>query len=95
MGISDFETGDSSRPKSEICNLSIFCGVFPDACKEGKPISLLPISSKVIERIVNDHTNTLLSENNTLYKFLSAFRPNHSRNLFVKSNRQDIKRLTN
>ena len=47
-----------SKPITEICNSSISHGVFPDACKAAKlklmypsnykPISLLPIISKVI-----------------------------------------------
>ena len=65
---------------SEICNLSISRGVFPDAYKVAKlkpiykkgkktdpsnyrPISLFPIISKVVERIVHDQTNLFLSEN--------------------------------
>ena len=59
------------------------CGVFPDACKVAKlkpiykkkkknpsncrPISLLPIISKVIEKIVHDQTSKFVSENNILY----------------------------
>ena len=35
----------------------------------------------MIERIVHDHTNKFLSENNILYNFQSGFRPNHSTNL--------------
>ena len=46
-----------------------------------RPISLLPIISKVIERTVHDQTNTFLSENNILYNFQSGFRQNHLTNL--------------
>ena len=54
--------------------------------------SLLPIISKVIERIVQDQTNKFLSQNNILYNFQSGFRPNHSTNLCCQIfNRQDIK----
>ena len=45
-----------------------------------RPISLLPIISKVIKRIVHDQTNQFLSEN-ILYNIQSRFRPNHSTNL--------------
>ena len=45
-----------------------------------RPISLLPIISKVIKRIVLDQTNQFLSEN-ILYNIQSRFRPNHSTNL--------------
>ena len=84
-------------PICKICNLSIFRGVFPDACKVEKlkpiynqakktdsnyrPITLLPIMSKVNERIVHDQTNKFLSENNILHNLQSGFRPNHSTNL--------------
>ena len=46
-----------------------------------RPISLLPIISKVIERIVYDQANKFLSEDNVLYNFPSEFGPNHSPNL--------------
>ena len=46
-----------------------------------RPFSLLPVISEVIERIVHDQTNKLLPENNILYNFESAFRPNYSTNL--------------
>ena len=90
--------GDLPRPLSEIFNLSICRGVFPDTCKVAKlkpiykkgkktypsnyrPISLIPIISKVIEKIVHDQTNKFFSENNIFYNFQSGFRPNHSTNL--------------
>ena len=69
-----------AKPISELCNLSMALGSFPDACKIAKvkplfkkgsktdpsnyrPISLLPLLSKVFERIVLDQ---------------SGFRKNHS-----------------
>ena len=58
-----------------------------------RPISLLPIISKVIERIVHDQTNKFLSENNVLYNFQSGFRPNHSTNLCLAFNRQDTESI--
>ena len=67
-----------SKPISEICNLSIFRGIFPNAYKVAKlkpifkkgkkvdpsnyrPISLLPLISKIIEKVVHDQTNEFLS----------------------------------
>ena len=61
------------QPISELCNLSLTLGSFPDACKIAKvkplftkgskmdptnyrPISLLPLLSKVFERVVPDQT---------------------------------------
>ena len=46
-----------------------------------RPISLLPIISNVIQRIVHDQTNKFFSENNILYNFQPGFRQNHSTNL--------------
>ena len=66
------------KPISEIYNLSISHGIFPNACKVAKlkpifkkgkkvepsnyrPISLLPLISKIIEEVVHDQTNDILS----------------------------------
>ena len=46
--------------------------------KNYRPISLLPLISKVIEKIIHDQTQEFLSKNNILYKFQSGFRKNHS-----------------
>ena len=45
-----------------------------------RPICLLPIISKVIDRTAHDQTNKSLSEN-ILYNFQSGFIPNHATNL--------------
>ena len=45
-----------------------------------RPISLLPIVSKIIERVVHDQTNMFLKQNKILYKYQSGFRSNHSTN---------------
>ena len=45
--------------------------------KNFRPISLLPLISKAIERIT-DQTMEFLSNNKILYKFQSGFRKNHS-----------------
>ena len=87
-----------SKPISEICNLSISHGIYPNACKVAKlepifkkgkkvdpsiyrPISLLPLISKIIEKVVHDQTNEFLSDNKILYNYQSEFRTNHSINL--------------
>ena len=87
-----------SKPISEICNLSISHGIFPNACKVAKlkpifkkgktvdssnyrPILLLPLISKIIEKVVHDQTNEFLSDNRILYNYQSRFRTNHSTNL--------------
>ena len=45
-----------------------------------RPISLLPLLSKIIERIVHDKTEEFLSKNKLLYRFQSGFRKNYSAN---------------
>ena len=45
-----------------------------------RPISLLPILSKIIERIIHDQTQEFLSKNKILYRFQSGFRKNYSTN---------------
>ena len=82
-----------AKPISELCNLSMTLGSFPDACKIVKPlfkkgsktdpsnyrpISLLPLLSKVFERVVLDQTEEFLSLNKVLYDYQSGFRKNHS-----------------
>ena len=43
-----------------------------------RPISILPVISKIIERAVFDQIYPFLSENNMIYKYQSGFRPQHS-----------------
>ena len=47
-----------------------------------RPISLLLVIFKILERDIQDKTNTFLKENNLLYNYQSGFRPNHSTNLY-------------
>ena len=47
-----------------------------------RPISLLPIISKVIEKAVHERTTKFLNDNNIFYKYQSCFRNNHSTDLF-------------
>ena len=47
----------------------------PSNCR---PISLLPLLSKVFERVVLDQTEEFLSLNKILYDYQSGFRKNHS-----------------
>ena len=48
--------------------------------KNYRPISLLPILSKVFERVVHDQTQAFLEGNKLFYEFQSGFRKNHSTN---------------
>ena len=43
-----------------------------------RPISLLPLISKVIEKVIHDQTSTFLNSRNLLYNYQSGFRKNHS-----------------
>ena len=73
-----------SKPISELCNLSIKLGSFPDFCKIAKlktlfkkgsktnpsnyrPISLLLLISKIIEKLIHEQTSSFLSNNEILY----------------------------
>ena len=84
-----------SKPISELCNLSIKLGSFPDSCKIAKlkplfkkgsktnssnyrPISLLPLISKIIEKLIHGQASSFLSNNELSYNYQSAFGKNHS-----------------
>ena len=84
-----------AKPITELCNLSITSGKFPDSCKIAKlkpiykkgslteasnyrPISLLPLISKVIEKVIHDQTSAFLNSRHLLYNYQSGFRKNHS-----------------
>ena len=84
-----------AKPITDLCNLSITSGKFPDSCKIAKlkpiykkgslteasnyrPISLLPLISKVIEKVIHDQTSAFLNSRNLLYNYQSGFRKNHS-----------------
>ena len=48
-----------------------------------RPISLLPIFSKVTEKVVHEQPTKCLNNNNIFYKYQSGFRNNHSTDLFL------------
>ena len=64
------------------CKIAKLKPLFKKGCKTEpknyRPISLLPIISKIIEKVVHQKANDFLNENNILYKFQSGFRNNHS-----------------
>ena len=91
------KAGDSllATPVTQLCNLSISSGRFPDACKIAKlkplfkkgsktdprnyrPISLLALMSKELERIVHEQTIDFLDKHNILCKFQSGFGKDNS-----------------
>ena len=58
------------RPLYKKCSLTQPCNY--------RPISLLPLISKVIEKVINDQTSTFLNSKDLLYTCQSSFRKNHS-----------------
>ena len=46
--------------------------------KNYRPISLLPLLSKLFEKVVHIQTETFLNSNNIIYTYQSGFRPKHS-----------------
>ena len=52
-------------------------GSITDPCNY-RPISLLPLISKVIEKVIHDQTSTFLNSKNLLYNYQSGFRKKHS-----------------
>ena len=46
--------------------------------KNYRPISLLPLLSKIVEKVIHDQIQQFLTENEILYRFQSGFRPNYS-----------------
>ena len=84
-----------SKPVSELCNLSINLGSFPDSCKIAKlkpyfkkgsktnpsnhrPISLLTLISKIIEKLIHEQTSSFLSNNELFHNYQSGFPKKHS-----------------
>ena len=76
------------KPVTQICNLSIKSGIFPDACKLAKlkqlfkkcsrmdssnyiAISILPLISKIFEKIIHDQMNDYMKPNMTFYTNIS------------------------
>ena len=47
------------------------------------PISLLPIVSKIMEKVMHNQTMNYLTENNILYIYQSGFHKNHSTDTFL------------
>ena len=44
---------------------------------------IVPIVSKIIEKVIHDQTMNRLTENNVLYRYQSGFRKNHSTDTFL------------
>ena len=49
-------------------------------CKNYRPISLLPLVSKIIEKVIHNQVDSFLRSHNIIYKYQSGFRTSHSTN---------------
>ena len=81
-----------AKPISDLCNLSINSENIPDLWttwplyKKGsltwpcncRLISLLPLISKVVEKVIHDQVSTFLNSKNLLYTYQSSFRKKYS-----------------
>ena len=78
-----------ATPKTQICNLSIKLSKIAKLkplYKKGKktdpknyrPISLLPVISKILEKVIHNQTMEFVTKKNILYRFQSGFRKFHS-----------------
>ena len=71
------------QPLLHICNLSFTHGVFPDAMKISKvdnyrPVSILPVLSKILERLMYNRLMKFVEDFDILYDFQFGFRKCHS-----------------
>ena len=70
---------------SKACKVAKLKPIFKEGRKVDpssyRPISLLPLISKITEKVVHDQTNEFLSAHKILYNYQSGFRTNHSTNL--------------
>ena len=75
----------TSRAFPNACKVAKLRPIFKKSKKTDpsnyRPISLLPLILKVLERVIHDQTNTFLKGNNLLYNYQSGFRTSHSTNL--------------
>ena len=53
-------------------------------------MSLLPSTSKIIERVIHDQANVFLLDEDILYNYQSGFRGNHSTNLCLSFLRDNV-----
>ena len=75
-----------SKPISELCNLSIKLGIFPNSCeivklktlfKKGPKINLLnyrliSLLSLIIKNLIHEQTSSVLSNNEIVYNYQSG-----------------------
>ena len=75
----------SRRVSPSACKIAKLKPIFKKGKKTNpsnyRPISLLPVISKTIEKVVHDQTNAFLSDENILCNHQSGLRANHSKKL--------------
>ena len=75
-----FETGVFP----DLCKLAKVIPIFKKGdhlvCKNYRPISLLPIFSKILEKLIYNRMYSFLNENNLIYNLQFGFRSNYSTN---------------
>ena len=75
-----------ASPLSHICNLSFVTGIFPDELKIAngmefsnyRPVSVLPVFSKVIERLMYNRLLKYINDDNLLFRYQFGFRKGKS-----------------
>ena len=72
------ETGIYVDDRKRASVISIYKADDERKCENYRPISILPVVSKVFEREVFNQVYRYLSENSLLSRFQSGFRPKHS-----------------
>ena len=60
--------------------------------KNYRPISLLPLVSKIFEKVIFNQTQMYLDQNKIFYKYQSGFRQNHSTNTALSYLTDEIQR---
>ena len=86
-----FKTGNFP----ELCKIAKVIPIFKKEnellCVNYRPISLLPIFSKIIEKVIYNRMFDFLTRNNLIYNRQFGFRKNHSTNHALISVSEEIK----
>ena len=88
-----------SIPQNDICNTSFNAGIFPEKIKKGptndvnnyRPISLLSVFSKLLEKLMVVRLTTHLEVYEIIYPNQFGFRPGYSTSLSLISITETIK----
>ena len=79
----------------DLCKMAIVVPLFKKdnelLCENYRPISLLPIFSKILEKVVYTRMYSFLTDNNLIYDCQFGFRSKHSSSHALINLREDIK----